>query len=125
MYVARKDSFKQAAQARRLLANVKVAAYIVAATIEVEQYVGRSVVLVRAGEVRTIGNLTIPVGKKYYLIACTVAPERFYAVVQNGDKWTCSLDDRNGGQKIIAKAKAYRAELLAAQHAQSYREHVA
>lgn len=117
MYVARKDSFKQAAQARRLLANVKVATYIVAATIEVEHYTGRQAVYVRASEERVIGALTIPVGTKYYLIACTVAPERFYAVIRTGDAWACSLDDRNGGQKIIAKAKAYRAELQSKPHA--------
>lgn len=110
--VARKDSFKQAAQARRLLANASVAAYIIKATIEVEQYAGRSAILVQAREPRLIGTLYIPTGKKYYLIACTVAPERFYAVIQHDKNiWQCSLDDRNGGQQVIAKAKAYRAQL--------------
>ncbi|MGI9059753.1 MAG: hypothetical protein ACR2H5_14365 [Ktedonobacteraceae bacterium] len=107
-YVARKDGYKQGAQARRLLANVSVAPHVLNGTVAaqgIDQVVSYRI----ATESVTVGSLTVAKSQGYYLVECKVAPGRYYAVVRDNGDYTCSIaSDARLLAVIVAKIIEYR-----------------
>lgn len=108
--VARKDSYKQAAQARRLLNNVSVAPHVLAGTVVDEYFPAEQSVSYRiASEDFDAGALHISRHQGYYLIECKVAPGRYYVIIRVAGEWKCSIaNDERLLAKLMMKVIEYR-----------------
>jgi hypothetical protein len=104
--VARKDGYKQAAQARRLLANVSVAPHVILCTLllaGIEQEVSYRI----ATESFQVGDIQINRRDGYWLVASKFAGRYYVVVKQNGSYLSSSKDERAAVQHSV-KVIEYR-----------------
>ena len=121
-FVARKDSFKQAAQARRLLSHVTLSSDVRYFTIEDEAGTdGQPVAYRLASEAFQVGLLTLEAMQAYYIIPCGKTG-RYYVVTEVDDEWVSSCKDVRPDH--IAMVMEYRQEAAtsAASHDRTFKQ---
>ena len=121
-FVARKDSFKQAAQARRLLSHITLSSNVRYFTIEDEAGTdGQPTAYRLASEAFQVGYLTLEAMQPYYIIPCG-RTGRFYVVTQVEGEWVSSCKDARPDH--IEKVMQYRNEAAtpAASHDRTFKQ---
>lgn len=106
--VARRDSAKQAAQARRLLANVTICSEVKYFTIEDEAGMsGQECAARMAATDFEVGYVDVARKQVYYIVP-SKCEGRYYVVVDLNGEWVSSAKDARLAQSHIVKVVSYR-----------------
>lgn len=102
----RRDSHKQAATARRLLAASTIAQHVLDSTIEYQSE--KSVIPCRGRKEQApslIGNVVLFPGDRFHLVASKFT-NRYYVVIERDGTWRCSSKDSVVAARCIAQVQA-------------------
>ena len=128
--VARKDGYKQAAQARRLLAHVTVSSEVRYFTTTDEAGMnGQDCAARFASQAFEVGALTIARMELYYIVP-SKCEGRYYVIARRDGAWVSSAKDKELGYTHLAKVSSYRlaasrADMTEADFAEELRDSLA
>lgn len=110
--VARRSLSKGAAQARRLLSNIRLSSIVTESTIELA--ITAQVKAATAEVDCYLGKLVIYAGERFYFVASKFTGRDggnlYYVVIQRNGAWLCSTRDESAGRLMIDKVVAHRNE---------------
>ncbi len=106
--VARRDGYKQAAQARRLNQQRTLAPHVLAATVVAE--VAAPVVEMAAEHTFWVGNIVVARKETFYLVTSRFAG-RCYLVANVHGEWCCSASEEAVASLMIERVQAHLAAL--------------
>ncbi len=113
--VARKDGYKQAAQARRLNQQRHIAPHVLASTVEAE--LDAPVVELAAEHTFWKGEIVVVRKETFYLVASRF-PGRCYIVANVQGQWCCSASEEVVAALMIGRVQAFLAALAQGQYEQ-------